>query len=53
MNGGTSVIVAGRRVYVGTGHEVVAIGLDSGAVDQSLPVEAPVVALAADVTKGV
>ena len=48
VNGGNAVIVAGRRVYVGTGHEVVAIGLDSGVVDQSLPVEAPVVALAAD-----
>ena len=48
LEGGTAVIVAGHRVYVGTAREVVAIRLDTGAVDQSLPVEAPVVALAAD-----
>lgn len=48
LEGGTAVIVAGQRVYVGTAREVVAIRLDTGAVDQSLPVEAPVVALAAD-----
>jgi len=48
VDGGTAVIVAGRRVYVGTAREVVAMRLDTGAVDQSLPVEAPVVALAAD-----
>ena len=48
LDAGTAVIVAGPRVFVGTAREVVVMRLDTGAVEQSLPVEAPVVALAAD-----
>lgn len=48
VSGGGALIVAGRRVYVGTTNALVSLGLDTGAIEQTLPLPAPVVALAAD-----
>lgn len=48
VSGGGALIVAGRRVYVGTTNALVSMRLETGTLEQTLPVPAPVVALAAD-----
>ena len=45
---GGALIVAGGRVYVGTTNALLTVVLESGAVEQTFPVPASVVALAAD-----
>ena len=48
LAGGAALIVAGRRVYAGTTNALLTLALETGAVEQTFPVSASVVALAAD-----